>query len=253
MVSSGKRALIIGGGIAGPVLALFLEQAGFHPEIFEATRSPADTGGGLGLAANGMNVLAAAGLAAQVQEASVTAGEWRFENQLGKLLASSPAADAARYGQPGVMITRAALHQVLIDQAISKGIPVHFDKTFVCLRDTPGEAVVVSFADGSFVEGDFVVGADGIRSQVRQAILPDAPKPEYTGLIAPGGFSPCLDSGVTPRSSNRSISSSDKTASSVISIQSQQKGPGRYGGAQPLLRFQAETRGVRRPQRFASG
>jgi 2-polyprenyl-6-methoxyphenol hydroxylase-like FAD-dependent oxidoreductase len=59
MTVNPRRALIIGGGVAGPVLALFLKRSGFDVQIFEASSGPADTGGALGLAANGMNVLAA--------------------------------------------------------------------------------------------------------------------------------------------------------------------------------------------------
>jgi 2-polyprenyl-6-methoxyphenol hydroxylase-like FAD-dependent oxidoreductase len=203
MLPNAKRALIIGGGVAGPVLALFLRRAGFAPEIFEATTSPTAAGGALGLAPNGMNVLAAANLVEQVRDASVTAGEWLFENQAGKVLASSPGGDPARYGQPTAMITRPDLHRVLLAQAQEEGIPIHFDKSFASLNDTPGKSVVAQFSDGSSAEGDFVVGADGIRSQVRQAIMPTAPKPVYTGMMAPGGFSPSLDSNMRPRSNQR--------------------------------------------------
>ena len=203
MLPNANRALIIGGGVAGPVLALFLRRAGFAPEIFEATAGPSAAGGALGLAPNGMNVLAAGDVIEQVREAGVTASEWLFENQSGKVLASSPGSDPARYGQPAVMITRADLHRVLVKQAQEQGIPIHFNKSFVTLNDTPGKSVVAQFSDGSSAEGNFVVGADGIRSQVRQAIMPMAPKPVYTGMMAPGGFSPCLNSDVGPRSNQR--------------------------------------------------
>lgn len=198
-LESGKRAIIIGGGVAGPVLALFLRRAGYSPEIFEATQGPSDTGGALGIAPNGMNVLAATGVVEQVCDASVEASEWRFENQAGRVLASSRA-DTGDHGQASVMITRAALHRVLIERAEADGIPVHYNKAFTALCDLPGRPVRVSFADGTDAEGDFVAGADGIRSLVRQAIMPEAPPPVYTGMMAPGGFSPCLDSGVFPRS-----------------------------------------------------
>ena len=198
-----QRALIIGGGIAGPVLALFLKQAGFCVQVFEASHGVSDAGGALGLAPNGMNVLAAAGVAEQIRDVSVTGHEWAFENQYGKLLACAPAGDPARYSQPSVMITRAALHQVVIDRAISQGIPVSYNKRLVSIDDTPGQPIVAHFSDGTAAEGDFLVGADGIRSQIRQAVMPEAPKPTYTGLMAPGGFSPCLDGNVTPRSNQR--------------------------------------------------
>jgi 2-polyprenyl-6-methoxyphenol hydroxylase-like FAD-dependent oxidoreductase len=101
------------------------------------------------------------------------------------------------------MITRADLHRVLVEQAQEEGIPIHFNKSFVNLKDIPGESVVAQFSDGSSADGDFLVGADGIRSQVRQAIMPMAPKPVYTGMMAPGGISPCLASNVRPRSNQQ--------------------------------------------------
>ena len=198
-----KRALIIGGGVAGPVLALFLKSSDFDVQIFEASSGPSDTGGALGLAPNGMNVLAAAGVVEQVRDVSVTGNEWAFENQHGKLLACAPGGDSARYGQPSVMITRAALHRAIIEHAEAQDIPVHYNKRLVAIDDIPGHPIVAHFADGTSAEGDFIVGADGIRSQVRQAVMPEAPKPSYTGLMAPGGFSPCIDTEVTARSNQR--------------------------------------------------
>ena len=57
------KALIIGGGIAGPVTAIFLKQAGIDAEVFEAWPYSTGIGGGLQIAPNGMHVLAEIGLA----------------------------------------------------------------------------------------------------------------------------------------------------------------------------------------------
>ena len=200
-----KCILIIGGGVAGPVLALFLKQAGFCVHIFEAADGLSENGGALSLAPNGMNVLAAAGVVDAVRNASVTGHGWSFENQYGAQLASIPGADAARYGQPSVLITRPELHRVLMERAMGEGISVNYNKRLTAVEDQPGKPVAAIFADGTRVEADLIVGADGIRSQVRQAVMPNAPKPVYSGLSAPGGISPCLDdpATVTARSNQR--------------------------------------------------
>lgn len=203
MSPNSARVLIIGGGVAGPVLALFLKDAGFCARIFEAAQNPSEAGGALGLAPNGMSVLAAAGVIEQVRDVSVTSSESTFENQYGRRLARLKHEHPGPYGHAGVMITRAALQRVLVDRAESQGIPVGYGKRLVHIDDKPNQLVVAHFSDGTTAEGDCIVGADGIGSQVRQAVMPGAPKPAYTGMIAPGGFSPCIDPGVAPRSCQR--------------------------------------------------
>lgn len=204
MSAPSARALVIGGGIAGPVLALFLQKAAYHVEIFEASSSPNEAGGALGIAPNGMHVLAAAGVIERVRDLSVTSGEWQFENQKGQLLARMESGDFGRHGQTSVLITRATLHRVLLEHAQSQGIAVHYGKCLTRIDDRQNHPVVAHFSDGASAEGDFLVGADGIRSQVRQDTIPEAPQPAYTGMMAPGGFSPCLTpQDVTPRSRQR--------------------------------------------------
>ena len=188
-----KHVLIIGGGVAGPILALFLKKAGIAASVYEAGTGPSEAGGGLGLATNGVAVLQAAGVLERVQDVSVQTHEWAFENQQGQVLACMPGESRKEVAQP-VMITRAALQQAVAEAALAEGVPIHYGKQLVGIDDVAGRPIAARFADGSMAEGHLLVGADGIRSHVRQCILPDAPKPVYTGMLAPGGFSPCLGS-----------------------------------------------------------
>lgn len=67
MNRSRKKALIIGCGVAGPVVALFLQRAGIEAEIYEARAESTDYGGSfLNMACNGLGVLKALGLDEQV-------------------------------------------------------------------------------------------------------------------------------------------------------------------------------------------
>jgi 2-polyprenyl-6-methoxyphenol hydroxylase-like FAD-dependent oxidoreductase len=153
-----RSALIIGAGVAGPVLALFLGRTGLSVQLFEGSGRPADTGGALALAPNGMNVLAAAGVVDQVRDVSVTANEFALENQRGKILACMPAGDPSRYEQVSVMITRAALHRVLVEHAEGEGVEVHYDKIWSKLKTGPADPLLCSSRTAPLLKETFWLG-----------------------------------------------------------------------------------------------
>lgn len=182
-----KKALIIGGGIAGPALALFLKRTGLQPTVFEAYESAADIGGGLQIAPNGMQVLKQLNLTELLLKSGVESAEFCFENQSGKVLACIPNGPASRYDLPAIMVSRSVLHAVLLQELEREGVPVHYSKRLQgIVADETG--VTAEFADGSMAEGTILIGADGIHSQTRQIIFPETPPPFYTGLVVIGGF-----------------------------------------------------------------
>ena len=63
---------------------------------------------------------------------------------------------------------------------------VEFAKTLESIREQHGE-VVARFSDGTTAAGRGVIGADGIHSRTRASVIPDAPRPAYTGIINLGG------------------------------------------------------------------
>lgn len=182
-----KTALVIGGGIAGPAMALFLKRAGFGPIVFEARESASNIGGGLQVAPNGMNVLRQLGLSSQLLHAGVESAEFCFENQAGKRLACIPNGPASRYEIPAIHIRRSVLHEVLLQALQQQAIPIHFSKRLKLIASNENE-LRVTFTDGATAIGSILVGADGIHSQTRRIIFPDAPLPAYTGLMTVGGF-----------------------------------------------------------------
>jgi len=182
-----QHVLVIGAGLAGPATALFLQKAGFEPEVFEAYPGRAGSGGALVLAPNGMAVMAELGLAERVVAAGTVIERFDFRSRRGFRLGRTAYAPPGLYRCPGVSLSRARLYGILLEALAERGIPVRHGKRLTGIEESTG-AVTARFDDGESATGDLLVGADGIRSTVREIILPQAAKPAFTGLIGGGGF-----------------------------------------------------------------
>jgi 2-polyprenyl-6-methoxyphenol hydroxylase-like FAD-dependent oxidoreductase len=188
MNTSRRKALIIGCGVAGPVVALFLERAGIEAEIYEARAASTDYGGSfLNLACNGLDVLKPLGLDGPVSKLGSPIPHMIIWSGQGKRLGEVRNGARAEVGAPSINIMRSRLHQVLREEAERQGIKIAFDKKLQDLS-TSEQGVIATFADGTTAEGSFLVGSDGAHSRTLQLINPNAPTPHYTGLISTGGF-----------------------------------------------------------------
>jgi 2-polyprenyl-6-methoxyphenol hydroxylase-like FAD-dependent oxidoreductase len=184
------KALIIGAGIAGPVTAIFLKKAGIDAQLFEAWPYATGIGGGLQIAPNGMHVLAEIGLADEMIRRGSIAESFDFYSQSGVRLGAVNQNMKARFGQPAVNMCRATLNEAIVNKAWCDNVELAFEKRLVSIEDRADQPVIAHFDDGSSAEGDFLIGADGVHSAVRQHVIPDGPKPFDSGLIGFGGFAP---------------------------------------------------------------
>ena len=188
-ISTGRKALIIGCGIAGPVVALFMQRAGITAEIYEARDAPDDYAGAwLQVASNGLDVLTTLGVDRQITADGFPCPNIVLYSGTGKQLGQVPNGARTGHGSTSVVVKRGALQGVLREEAQRRGIPIQFGKKLQNIEVTATGSVIAYFEDGSQAHGDFIIGADGLHSRTRRLMLPDAPVPSYTGLIGYGGF-----------------------------------------------------------------
>ncbi|MGW3539529.1 FAD-dependent oxidoreductase [Nocardia niigatensis] len=181
-----RSALVIGGGISGPVTATALRMSGIDVTVFEAYPGPAyGIGANLALAPNGVAALDIVGAGDAVRAHAVPISR------------SSMSVNGRRFELPGMtdieplrVIDRADLHQVLHDNAVAAGVRFEYDKRLIEVEEHAGGVTAV-FADGSSATADVLIGADGIRSTVRTLVDPKAPGPTYLRMLGFGAYTDC--------------------------------------------------------------
>lgn len=186
------RLLVAGGGIGGLASAWAASRAGWDVELFERAPAFSEIGAGIQLGPNVVRLLHAWGLAdvlagvaafpERLEVRSAVSGQILGQLQLGGVIAQ-------RYGAPYATVHRADLHGLLL-QAVQDGTgtKLHLATSLQGFAQTP-QAVTVQTqtagqtAGGLAVQGDALVGADGLWSAVRQQLLGDGP-PRRTGHLA---------------------------------------------------------------------
>lgn len=182
------RALVIGGGVAGPAAAQLLARDGWDTHVYEAHAEPDPYAGlFLNVATNGLSVLETLGLRERLLTDGHRAGRMVMWSRTGKELGAVPNGPAREPERGSVIVRRGWLHRVLREGSDAAGVPTTYGARLVSV-DQDADGVRATFADGTVAHGDLLVGADGIGSPTRRYIDPAAPEPVYSGLVGVGGF-----------------------------------------------------------------
>lgn len=176
-----KKALIVGGGIGGLSAAVGLREKGIEVELVEIQSEWMVYGVGIIQQSNVVRDMAHLGILDRYLPAGFPFEDVGLYDIEGNLNGRVPGKRLAGPQYPAnVGISRLALHKVLIATALEKGVQIRLGLT-VSHFDQSADDVGVRFSDGGYARYDFVVGADGVYSKVRELLFDDAYRPRFTG------------------------------------------------------------------------
>ena len=178
-----ERILIVGAGLGGLAAAGCLLRAGYDVEVYEQAPALGEIGAGIQVSANAMHVLDHLGIGAEVSRLSVRPAAYVFRlHDTGELIDRfALAAEHERmHKAPYNQIHRADLHRLLAE-AVMKASPdaIRLNRRVVGFDEDDG-GVALHFEGHPSARGDLLVGADGVKSVIRDGISGHVPA-AYTG------------------------------------------------------------------------
>ncbi len=175
------RIAIIGGGIGGLTAAAALRARGYDITVYERAGALSETGAGIQIGPNGVRVLYAMGFKEQLDAFACSTPEFvslAFDTAKFRLSEPLSSLSVQKYGVPYLTMHRADLFGALVKDV--PGANVQQEQNCIGV-ETHGAIAVARFAGGREIEADVIIGADGVRSAVRESLF-GKDIPRYTGM-----------------------------------------------------------------------
>ncbi|KAF5370787.1 hypothetical protein D9758_002108 [Tetrapyrgos nigripes] len=181
-MSSQTKVIIVGAGVAGPVLGMFLKSKGYQVVIYERIKRNSDGGLSLMIQPNGFRVLSLLpGIVdklpgKQINRMSLLSTVPGDEGEISEIDVE---------GGLGVGVRRHEFLALLQQNALDSGVEIYWESKVVDVQ-SQAESVVVTLENGKTDVASFVVGCDGLHSNTRIALFGEE-EASFTGLAQMGG------------------------------------------------------------------
>jgi salicylate hydroxylase len=186
MMKAQLDIVILGGGIGGLFAANALIARGLRVSVYEQAPALGEIGAGVFLTPKSVRQLQRVGLGPAVEKRGARVGPGsRYFRHDGAPIAPVQVTDSAGWN------ATFGMHRADLVEILAGALPAHVVHTghraTACAQD--GEVARVTFAHGAVAEGDIVIAADGIHSELRQCVAPPS-RPVFSGSVAYRGLVP---------------------------------------------------------------
>ncbi len=184
MVASRLNVVVVGGGIGGLFAANALIARGLRVSVYEQASALGEVGAGVFLTPNSVRQLQRVGLGPSVEKWGALVGSGsRYFRHDGAPIAPVQVTDASGWN------ATFGMHRADLVEFLASALPPHVVHTgHRCTGfEQDGAVVRASFANGAIAEGDVVIAADGIHSELRPYVFPPS-RPVFHGSVAYRGI-----------------------------------------------------------------
>ncbi len=175
-MSSSQPVIVAGGGIGGLAAALALVRRGFSVKVLEQAAEVGEIGAGMQLGPNAFHAFDALGIGERARGRAVYTDEMVMHDALdARLVGRIPTGEAfrRRFNNPYAVIHRVDVHRSLLEGAQETGLVEFMTSTQVTRVEQDGQGVTVHDQHGNAHRGQALIGADGVKSVVREQYVGD--------------------------------------------------------------------------------
>ncbi|WP_026567632.1 FAD-dependent monooxygenase [Bacillus sp. UNC41MFS5] len=170
--------IIVGGGIGGLAVALSILETGKSVAIFEQAPEFGEVGAGIQLAPNAIEVLDRLGVKEEILKHAVLPKRLVLKDvYTAKELATLDLGEGFQkeFGQPYIVLHRSDLHRVLYEACQKRSNVKFFTNQSIQMAEQKGDSVTIVNQHGETFTAEAVIGADGVKSNMRKLFIEDEP------------------------------------------------------------------------------